>query len=338
MRIGEVARYSGVSTRMLRHYDSLGLVCPSGRTSGNYREYTDDDVRRIFHVEGLRSLGMSLRQIADALADPHFTPDTLVGDLIRATEERLRRERELLDRLRAVDAAAPDDWTDVLRIVALMRELTAADAGRRQRAALSPPDDALPVGLLVDAVLTEDEPNAAGALQWALSRGAHAGDDVVDGLRTGLHSDDPAVRLRAVRALAEIDGERATEVLTEALADADAQISGLAARTVGRRGGLAAVPRLLDLVIGGVTDVEAAEILGAMTSDGSGTALADRIVGELTAELAAHPADTALRIRLTQALVEIPGEAARSALRILATDADAVVARIAAASPSFRER
>nr|WP_261978044.1 hypothetical protein [Gordonia sp. NB41Y] len=105
-----------------------------------------------------------------------------------------------------------------------------------------------------------------------------------------------------------------------------------------RRGGLAAVPRLLDLVIGGVTDVEAAEILGAMTSDGSGTALADRIVGELTAELAAHPADTALRIRLTQALVEIPGEAARSALRILATDADAVVARIAAASPSFRER
>ncbi|MGW0039804.1 MerR family transcriptional regulator [Gordonia sp. NPDC003376] len=339
MRIGEVARFSGVSTRMLRHYDNLGLVSPSGRTGGNYRDYTDDDVRRIFHVEGLRSLGMSLRQIADALADPQFTPDALVGDLIRTTEERLRREHELLDRLRAVDAAAPDDWTDVLRIVALMRELTAPDAGRRQRAALSPPAEAPPVGLLVDAVLAEDETNTAGALRWALARGAlaRAADDVVAGLRMGLGSDDPAVRRRAVRALAEIDGADATAALTEALGDTDPEIRGLAARTVGRRGGIAAVTVLIDLVVAGVTDVEAAEILGAMASERCGTRLADRIVGALTAELAAHPTDTALRIRLTQALVEIPGDAARSALRTLSADDDAVVARIAAASSSFRE-
>ncbi|WP_280488371.1 MerR family transcriptional regulator, partial [Nocardia farcinica] len=100
MLIGEVARRSGVSARMLRHYDALGLVRPTGRTVGGYREYSPADIRRIFHVEGLRTLGLSLSQIARALDDPGFAPATLVGDLIRKTEERLHREQELLDRLR----------------------------------------------------------------------------------------------------------------------------------------------------------------------------------------------------------------------------------------------
>ena len=61
MLIGDVARRSGVSARMLRHYDALGLVRPSGRSGTGYREYSDADTRRIFHVESLRSLGLSLR-------------------------------------------------------------------------------------------------------------------------------------------------------------------------------------------------------------------------------------------------------------------------------------
>ena len=89
--IGEVARHSGVSTRMLRHYDSVGLVRPTGRTVGGYREYSAEDIRRIFHVESLRSLGLSLRQIGRALEDPALTPSALVGDLIRWAEDRLER-------------------------------------------------------------------------------------------------------------------------------------------------------------------------------------------------------------------------------------------------------
>ncbi len=58
MLIGEVAERSGVSPRMLRHYDALGLVSPTARTAGGYREYTSDDLRRLFHVESLRTLGL----------------------------------------------------------------------------------------------------------------------------------------------------------------------------------------------------------------------------------------------------------------------------------------
>lgn len=123
MLIGDVARRSGVSARMLRHYDALGLVRPTGRTVGGYREYSAEDVRRIFHVESLRSLGLSLKQIGCALEDPAFMPSALVSDLIRRTEDRLAWEQELLERLRAIDASAPTGWQGVLRIVELMREL-----------------------------------------------------------------------------------------------------------------------------------------------------------------------------------------------------------------------
>ena len=74
MRIGEVAERSGVSARMLRHYDALGLVRPSQRSSTGYREYAPEDIRRIFHVESLRSLGLSLKEIGRALDEasvPH---------------------------------------------------------------------------------------------------------------------------------------------------------------------------------------------------------------------------------------------------------------------------
>src|SRR5829696_7546721 len=94
--IGEVARRSGVSARMLRHYESLGLLRPSGRTGSGYREYSGEDIRRIFYIESLRSLGLSLREIGRALDDPGFTPSTLVDDLIRQTRERIAAETELL--------------------------------------------------------------------------------------------------------------------------------------------------------------------------------------------------------------------------------------------------
>ncbi|NEC72097.1 MerR family transcriptional regulator, partial [Streptomyces rochei] len=171
MLIGEVARRSGVSPRMLRHYDALGLVRPTGRTVGGYRAYSAEDVRRIFHVESLRSLGLSLKQIGRALEDPAFSPSALVGDLIRWTEDRLERERELLARLRAIDASAPADWQDVLHVVSLMQGLDSASAARRQQTVLGRPEGAaLPAELLAGAVLSESDPVVAGALRWALAR------------------------------------------------------------------------------------------------------------------------------------------------------------------------
>jgi DNA-binding transcriptional MerR regulator len=326
MLIGEVARRSGVSARMLRHYDSLGLVGPTGRTVGGYREYTPEDVRRILYVEGLRSLGMSLRQITRALDDPKFTPSALIGDLIRETEERLNREHELLERLRTVDAAEPAGWQDVARIVELLKGLGSPSAARRQQAVLAPAEHAsVPVEVLAEAVLAESDPNVAGALRWALAR---ADGDAVASLASGLASDDVAVRRRAVLALAELPHDEATAVLTGALEDTDATIRGHAALALGARGVTRAVPALVGIVVEGPNDVEAAELLGTLARDAQ---WADRIMAALVDELAAHTGDSAVRMRLTQALAEMPGVMALDVLRQLAHDDDRPVALTASA-------
>lgn len=325
MLIGEVARRSGVSARMLRHYDSLGLVRPTGRTVGGYREYSDEDIRRIFHVESLRSLGLSLRQIGRALEDPSFTPSALVTELIRRTEDRLRQEQELLERLRAVDTSAPSGWPGVLRIVELLHGLHSPSATRRQQAVLGPGEDdvPVPVELLAGAVLAESDPNVAGALRWALAR---AGDDGVASVASGVHSADVDVRRRAVAALAEIGGDAAAAALVDALADPDATVRRHAALATGAWGEPAAVPALVALVVAGTNDVEAAEVLGGLSA---GSGCAERITGALAAELAAPGADSAVRIRLTQAFAEIPAPGARRVLQDLTRDDDRAVAVLA---------
>ncbi|MFJ9736559.1 HEAT repeat domain-containing protein [Streptomyces sp. NPDC101166] len=327
MLIGDVARRSGVSTRMLRHYDALGLVRPTGRTVGGYREYSAEDVRRIFHVESLRSLGLSLKQVGRALEDPAFTPSDLVSDLVRQTEDRLAREQELLERLRAIDASAPTDWQGVLRIVELMRQLNSTSAAHRQRAVLSRPEDApVPAELLAGAVLTESDPHVAGALRWALAR---SGGDGVATLHAGMHSEDVGIRRRAVLAIAEIpEAPGATAVLTDALGDPDPTVRRHAALALGRQGVAAAVPTLISMVVEGANDVDAAEVLGMLSLDPGCT---DRIMTALVDELAAPTADSATRIRLTQALVEIAGTTAQEVLGQLAHDEDGAVALVASA-------
>ncbi|WP_367139129.1 HEAT repeat domain-containing protein [Saccharothrix sp. HUAS TT1] len=323
MLIGEVARRSGVGTRMLRHYDALGLVRPTGRTAGGYREYSDEDIRRIFHVESLRSLGLSLREVGRALEDPAFAPSTLVADLIGRTEDRLERERELLERLRAVDASAPSDWPDVLRIVQLLHGLGSPDAARRQQAVLAPAEDApAPVELLAEAVLAESDPNVAGALRWALAR---AGGDAVASVVAGMRSDDVDVRRRAVLAIAGLSGDEVTAALAGALDDPAAAVRRQAALALGARGVATAVPTLVGMVVEGVNDVEAGEVLGALASDPE---CADRVLNALVAELAAPPA---VRVRLVQALAELPETLARGVLRQLVHDDDRAVALTASA-------
>jgi DNA-binding transcriptional MerR regulator len=325
--IGEVACHSGVSTRILRHYDALGLVRPSGRTVGGYREYSADDVRRIFHVESLRSLGLSLKQIGRALEDPAFSPSALVSDLIRWTEDRVEREQELLKRLRAVDASAPTGWRGVLRIVELMQGLDSTSAARRQQAVLARPEsEPIPTGLLAEAVLSESDPNVAGALRWALAR---SGGDGVATLAAGAHSENVDIRRRAVLAIAEMsEAPGVTAVLADALGDPDTTVRGHAALALGRRGVTAAVPALVGMVAEGSHDVDAAEVLGTLSRD---PGCADQIITALVDELAAHTADSAVRIRLAQALVELSGTTAREVLRHLTHDSDPAVALVASA-------
>ncbi|MFG2012302.1 MerR family transcriptional regulator [Micromonospora sp. NPDC048868] len=325
MLIGEVARRSGVSARMLRHYDSLGLVRPTGRTRAGYREYSGEDIRRILHIESLRSLGLSLREVGRALDDPGFTPSGLVDDLIRRTRERIAAETELLTRLRQIDATEPAGWDGVLRIVALLQALGSESAGKRQRAALSSAEEApVPVEALVEAALSETDPNVAGALRWALAR---SGDGGLALLAEGLDSPVAEVRERAVRSVAEIPGGAATALLRDALTHPDLAVRRCAALALGARGAADAVPTLIDMIVEETSDADAAEALGALATD---PASADQIATGLVDRLAHAAVGSSARRRLTQALADVPGITTSRALAELSQDEDRAVALTAA--------
>lgn len=98
--VGTVAELTGVSVRTLHHYDHIGLVVPSVRTTAGYRGYTDGDVERLHVVLVYRSAGLPLEEIRVLLDDAGV-------DVLDRLERQLtllrQRSIQLQDTIKAVE-------------------------------------------------------------------------------------------------------------------------------------------------------------------------------------------------------------------------------------------
>lgn len=98
-QIGEVAERLGMSQRTIRHYDDLGIVKPSARTSGGFRLYTEADVRRFELIRPFRSLGIGLdtaRSVLQAIDALELGDDPTARLTVTRTLELIAERRSEL--------------------------------------------------------------------------------------------------------------------------------------------------------------------------------------------------------------------------------------------------
>lgn len=99
MNIGEAAGASGVSAKMIRHYEGIGLLPVASRTESGYRQYDDNEVHTLRFIRHSRDLGFSLAEIAElvGLWQNRRRPSRQVKALAQHHIEELdRKAQELL--------------------------------------------------------------------------------------------------------------------------------------------------------------------------------------------------------------------------------------------------
>lgn len=115
MNIGQAAKASGISAKMIRHYEGIALIKPGPRTDAGYRIYGEKDLHTLRFIKRARTLGFSLEQIKELLslwqnparasADVKAIAQTHVQEL----EQRIRELTEMRDTLSHLARACSGD-------------------------------------------------------------------------------------------------------------------------------------------------------------------------------------------------------------------------------------
>jgi DNA-binding transcriptional MerR regulator len=127
LQIGEVAEAVGLSLRTIRHYEEVGLVPPSGRTSGGFRLYTEEDIDRLRLVKHMKPLDFSLDQMRELLEARDLLDEGVSDDEARGA---------LLERIAMYAAIAEERCSQLraqLQVAESMAEMLRRESSRRRR-------------------------------------------------------------------------------------------------------------------------------------------------------------------------------------------------------------
>lgn len=95
LKVGALAKQTGLTVRTLHHYDEIGLLTPSHRSDAGYRLYTRDDVARLHQIQALKQLGFALADIAGTLASDGETLEDIVSRQLAALDLQIEQAARL---------------------------------------------------------------------------------------------------------------------------------------------------------------------------------------------------------------------------------------------------
>ncbi len=119
LNISEAATAAGVSTKMIRHYEQIGLISPAARTDAGYRQYSERDVSILRFVRQSRLLGFSMEQIGELMSlwtnrgRSSREVKAIAQGHLQTIEEKLREMQQMQVQLqRLVSACHGDEHPD----------------------------------------------------------------------------------------------------------------------------------------------------------------------------------------------------------------------------------
>jgi len=142
LNISEAASAAGVSTKMIRHYEQIGLISPAVRTEAGYRQYTVRDVSVLRFIRQARRLDFSMAQIADLLslwtdrARTSREVKAIAQQHLQTVNERLRDLQDMQAQLQALVEACHGDEQPTC---AILDELALPGERGAQPVRLGPP-------------------------------------------------------------------------------------------------------------------------------------------------------------------------------------------------------
>lgn len=119
MNIGQASKATGVSNKMIRYYESVGLIRPADRTDSNYRDFGERDVRELQFIRRSRDLGFSVEEIGHLLSlwrdrdRPSREVKAIAEKHVADLDARIAEMQAMADTLRTLaECCAGDDRPD----------------------------------------------------------------------------------------------------------------------------------------------------------------------------------------------------------------------------------
>lgn len=126
LKVGELAKRTGLTVRALHHYDNIGLLTPSARSDSGYRLYNQADITRLYRIQALQRLGFSLAEVGEMLAGAGAPLSLLIAQQIAALDEQLtqalalrKRLQQLQHHLQSETEPEPADWLNTLELMTM---------------------------------------------------------------------------------------------------------------------------------------------------------------------------------------------------------------------------